>query len=374
VSGSRNRNRSRKKSRPRRMRAKSAAAPAEAALSPVAQAVSSVWPHDLWRDCGVLLACSGGADSVALVCAVRELIDAADATTAGKFVGNVMVAHFNHKMRGADSDGDERFVERFAEEQGLLYCSAEYAPPPGHNRLSEESARDARYDYLITKAEQVGARYLVTAHHAEDQAETVLHNLLRGTGLIGLGGMAEFLQVAPSVTLARPLLTVRRRQIIEYLQSRKQTFREDGSNSDTSFTRNRLRQEALPLLNDCVQGDAVEAICRAAEAAREARLELDVYARDLMQDAIRRRGDPAQLELDLSKVAGCNDFQIRSLWRYAWTVHGLPLQRMTAEHWRRLGNLCRPAQPESRTLQLPGDITAERKADCVLLRSPYPPT
>lgn len=179
----------------------------------------------------LLCALSGGADSVAMTHCVMRL-----ALSMGL---EVRAAHFNHHLRGAESDRDEQFVRNLCVQWGLpLVVGGGTVQPEGNGM--EDAARQLRYAFLRQTAE--GARIL-TAHTMDDQAETVLLQLIRGTGLKGLGGIAP-----QNGELLRPLLEVRRTDVLDYLAAYGLSHVEDSSNAEDAYRRNRLRHQLLPLL------------------------------------------------------------------------------------------------------------------------------
>src|ERR1041385_6357315 len=188
----------------------------------------------------VTVACSGGADSVALLQILAELRED---------LGIVLSAgHFHHQMRGPEADADQKFVEDLAAKlQVDFYCGAGNAPKyAAENKLSlETAARDLRHQWFADLIKQGKADKVATAHTLDDQAETVLMRILRGTGTRGLAGIAPS-QAAKH--LVRPLLTTTRREVEEYLKAKGQCWREDSSNLDLGHTRNRVRHTLLPLL------------------------------------------------------------------------------------------------------------------------------
>lgn len=189
-------------------------------VSPFEIELARAWPATLWSDVSVLVAVSGGADSVGLLRGLARL------KCPGS--GRLWVAHYNHGLRGAASEADERFVADLAAKLNLGFRSGRASDgqlaEPGHNGL-EAAAREARYRFLQQTAEEVGARYLVTGHTADDQVETILHRILRGTGLAGLSGMGRIRPLSPAVTLIRPLLGIRRVEVREYLAAIDQPWR-----------------------------------------------------------------------------------------------------------------------------------------------------
>ncbi|MCY4525891.1 MAG: tRNA lysidine(34) synthetase TilS [Anaerolineaceae bacterium] len=187
----------------------------------------------------LLLAVSGGNDSLVMLHLLHSL-----RATLGL---DLHVASLNHGMRGAAGADDVSFVQQQAESLGL---GVTLGSATGLN--SEADARRARYDFLANAARQVGARHVVTAHHADDQVETLLLNLLRGSGLRGLAGMGLRAELPghPQLTLLRPFLEVPRSELRAWGQSQGLEPRQDASNNDRRLRRNRLRHEILPLLRD----------------------------------------------------------------------------------------------------------------------------
>lgn len=209
----------------------------------------------------VLLAISGGRDSVALLHLLLE---------AG--FTNLILCHLNHGLRGQESDGDAAFVRRLAKKHALK-CeieSADVAALAEKQRLSiETAAREARHGFLLRMAEQHDTWIVFLAHHAEDQAETMLANLCRGSGLAGMAGMHAVQRLDSGLHLVRPLLNARRSQLDAYLKSKRCRFREDSSNASPKHRRNRLRHEALPLLNDIFARDVVPQLLRLGSLAEQ---------------------------------------------------------------------------------------------------------
>lgn len=201
----------------------------------------------------VLVALSGGADSVVLLHLLRF---------GGREMGiTVSAAHFDHAMR-PQSDRDARWAA------GL--CRAWDVPliagRAGRELRNEEEARDARYAFLRDAREQAGADWTATAHHADDQAETVLFRVLRGTGIAGLAGIAP---VDEARRLLRPLLPFWRAELRRHARERRLRWREDPTNAVADPARNRIRLELLPLVERAIAPGARRGLVRLAELARE---------------------------------------------------------------------------------------------------------
>ena len=194
------------------------------------------------RDDKLIVGVSGGADSLALVDLLSRL------------GWNMTVGHFNHKLRNSSIE-DEEFVGSFCLENQIEYVSGssevgEYARQEKKNL--EQAAREQRYRFLFDLAENQEAAAVLVAHNADDQVETVLMHLFRGTGLGGLGGMKVF-SISPwnpTIPLVRPFLNIWREEIETYCNEHGLNPRFDESNWDTNFLRNRLRYETIPLITE----------------------------------------------------------------------------------------------------------------------------
>lgn len=192
----------------------------------------------------LIVGVSGGADSVALLDLLVSLPE---------FPLQLVVAHLNHQLRGAEADADEAFVRELSNRYGLPCEVArrdirQLAHQTG--RSLEDAGREARYAFFEELRQRRQAAAVAVAHHADDQAETVLLRLLRGAGMTGLAAMAP----SNRHNIIRPLLEITRQELRNHLASRQISFREDASNADHSYLRNRVRLELLPLLDDYCPG------------------------------------------------------------------------------------------------------------------------
>ena len=234
------------------------------------------------------VAVSGGIDSVALLRLLLEL--------RGELGIVVSVVHFNHKLRGAESDADEQFVSRLAREHDLEFFSDsdDVAQHAADEKISvEAAARELRYGFFghllgaegtqgLTPASSSSPlrgpegtlfHKIVTGHTLDDQAETVLLRLIRGTGMKGLGGIHPRIAIEDDNgeaggEIVRPLLTTRRRELERYLKDIGQPWREDSSNAEDAFTRNRVRKLVLPLLEKEFNPAVAENLAELSEIAR----------------------------------------------------------------------------------------------------------
>jgi tRNA(Ile)-lysidine synthase len=296
-----------------------------------------------------VVAVSGGADSVALLCAL-----AADSPSGG-----LVVAHLNHQLRETASDADAAFVADLLPQLPHRIESIDIRAAADGDNL-EATARRVRYDFLSRVAASVGAGWVATGHTLDDQAETVLHRLIRGAGLRGLRGIAAVRELSPGVRLIRPLITVAREDVIAYLQTVGQSWREDETNRDPAFTRNRIRHELLPLLwtfNPAI----AEVLCRMASQADETFREIEDTATKLLQEAERPQVGPVCV-LDPVPLAAAVPSVTREVLNLLWAREGWPRNDMTATQWDRAAAVVRGECP---AWDLPGGIRIVRTAHAV---------
>ncbi len=206
----------------------------------------------------LLVAVSGGPDSVALAHVLIE---------AGR---KIEIAHFDHQTRGEGSAEDARFVEALAKRLGVPFHlhSEDVEAGADQSPMSfEEYARERRYAFLIATAKARGCAAIATGHHADDQAETVLMRVLRGTAPRGIGGTPPIAE-REGVRVVRPFLGARRAEILAWLHERNLRYCHDETNLDTDFVRNRIRHDLLPQLRREYNPRVVEALTRLADLAR----------------------------------------------------------------------------------------------------------
>ena len=306
----------------------------------------------------VLCAVSGGADSVCLLHALYHLRERIPFTLSA--------AHYNHQLRGQESQRDERFVEQFV----ALCCGPQrlkdgtLLPPvrlytgrgdvAARARLRgtglEETAREMRYAFLRKTAGEAEADLIATAHTANDNAETVLFHLARGTGLRGLGG------IAPSRDgLIRPLLNTTRREVEEYLLHYALPHMEDSSNEDDSYTRNRLRHQVIPVLEDVSPGFLTR-MTQAAAYLRADETFLTDSARELADQA-RPEGEGLSISAALLAHAPA-PIAFRAIRLVLGRLWGGD-QNCGSSHLTAVWNLCREDGPSAQ-VHLPHNCVARR--------------
>jgi tRNA(Ile)-lysidine synthase len=268
------------------------------------------------------------------------------------------VAHLDHGTRGEEGLGDARFVAELANDLGLAFDLGHWrATRAGH---FESDARQGRYAWLVGVARARRSRFVAVGQNFDDQAETILHRIVRGTGLRGLAGMPARRSLGDGVTLVRPLLSVTRLEIRDYLQSIGQAFREDSTNRDTSRTRARIRLKLLPDLAAKYNPNVAEALVRLGKMAADAERRLERLARHRLA-SIRLEGQPDRLVFDLAALTKRTQPERLDLLRLAWKDAGWPEAAMDAARWRRLGSL------RWTKLSVGAGIVAEITADRLIL-------
>ncbi|HXD32852.1 MAG TPA: tRNA lysidine(34) synthetase TilS [Pyrinomonadaceae bacterium] len=333
-------------------------------LSPFATRLLAAWKtlRLTTSDTSIVLAVSGGADSTALLLGVEEL------TRANKLNLGVVVAHLDHGLR-KESKADARWVKRLATKLGFESVNSrkdvkEQANKSGENL--EQAARRARYEFFARIAKRRKASCVLTAHTMDDQAETILLRLLRGSGTDGMTGIEPMRRLdaksSAEIILARPLLTWARRADTEaYCQRRQINYLSDSMNKDEQFTRVRVRRQLLPLM-ESFNKKIVEGLSRTAELLRD---EVDVLTKQaqalLVAAAIKsHKGETKVPALDVRVLAEA-PVAVRRRALRQWIAHGRgDLRRCELVHIQGIEKLL-VGQQGGRVAELPGGATVVRK-------------
>jgi tRNA(Ile)-lysidine synthase len=243
----------------------------------------------------IIAAVSGGIDSIVMLDLLAKEQEAFGLT--------LVVAHFNHQLRGAESDGDEQHVAQKARHYGFeLYVerapTAEYAK---HNKLGiQEAARNLRYDFFEKLLVSSGFDRIATAHNADDNAETVLMNLFRGAGVQGLSGIPVYRE---DRKIIRPLLFAERRDIELYATEEGLTFRTDATNEKDYYTRNFIRHHIFPPIKEQLSPNVVPTLHRTAELFRELEAFLTYTARQNLEMMVAKKTDE-ELHISIARLRG----------------------------------------------------------------------
>jgi tRNA(Ile)-lysidine synthase len=313
--------------------------------------------HDRLSEMGaigepLLIGVSGGADSVALLRAILNVCDGPSA---------LRVAHLDHGLRPA-SAADAKWVTRLADAldvQSVVRRQEVTAVANMDGRGTEEAARDCRYRFFAEVAAEYGCRLVAVAHTADDQTETILHHLLRGTGLAGLRGMPESRPLDDCCTLIRPLLQVSRQQVLVYLEALGQPYRCDASNDDQRFTRNRLRHSLLPLLREQYNPRVDESLRRLGEQARDVQSILESLGEDLLAEALVEQTDD-RVTLSADSMSSAPRHLLREAFRLLFIRQEWSRGRIRFDDWDQLATIAQSPQA-ARSLTLPNGLRAQMR-------------
>jgi tRNA(Ile)-lysidine synthase len=304
-----------------------------------------------------VVAVSGGPDSMALLHALVRIGMAAPGP-------ELVVAHFDHGLRGSESAEDAAFVAAAADRL-RLECVIGRDDVAGRARAVrrnlEAVARELRYEFLLRAALERGAPRVATGHTASDQAETVLMRLGRGAGVDGLAGIASTRPLAKGVLLVRPLLALTRKAVLGYCAEREIPYRIDATNADVELTRACVRHEILPRLERATPGATANLARTAALAADDREYFADVVARTLLEWNVAETGPaalPAAAVLDLPPAVR------RRVLREAVRRARGDLKRLTAAHVEMLERL---AERGSGAAELPYGVRARREGHFLIV-------
>ena len=312
----------------------------------------------------IVLAISGGADSTALLYAIVSL------KNEDFLSSDVICAHINHRLRGADADGDEDFVVTLARDLQLP-VTARRVDVRGfarENKLSiETAARQLRIENLLDIAKENNCGWIATAHHKNDNAETILHRFVRGTGFRGLAGIWPTRIVAQDIRLARPLLCVSRNEVIEYLQKRNLKWRTDHTNADCTYTRNFIRHRLLPELQKDCTGSLVKQLSELAASARKLHSVVCSFA-DKAWPQLTEYADNS-IKLNVKKfLAQLLPVKVEMV-RRSLTAVGSGQRDVTQQHFKKILQLAEQ-NITGRKIELPSDFIVWREYDCIIFAQP----
>lgn len=303
----------------------------------------------------LLLAVSGGADSVALTHAMYEL--------SSELGLHLHIGHLNHALRGREAEEDTAFVRQLAAGLGLAVKMGR-ADVRGRSRRRgislEMAAREARYGFLRRAARAFGTDTVVTAHTADDLAETVVLKMARGAGPHGLAGIRWRIDLE-GITVVRPLLAATRADVITFLNRRNLSWREDTSNTDLSFLRNRVRHEILPILAARLNPQIGNALRRTADILREEDEWIEQIAEGELAKC-RVHGSRAAPALDVVAVAQRPLALRRRMLRRWMAESGLPAELTDHDLVERVARLLERTNGKAEA-SAPGDRTIVRDYD-----------
>ncbi|MCE5341625.1 MAG: tRNA lysidine(34) synthetase TilS [Planctomycetaceae bacterium] len=299
----------------------------------------------------ILLAVSGGADSVALLCILHKL-----------FPGNLHIAHINHQLRGTDSLNDEYYVRQLAEKYKLPVTTklVDVNTFAKKQKLSiETAARQLRLEALTKIADKHNCTAIATAHHKNDNVETVIQRILRGTGYKGLAGIRAK-TVFNEKTFVRPLLCLSRDEIEKYLKTQNILWQNDYTNTDTRFTRNRIRHKLLPYLMEESPG-IVETLNDLADKCERLNSNIKNLCEAAAVDCFIAQ-NKKQITIDILKFTNLPKPVQVELIQKALTQIKCGLQKYTFEHYKKIIDFISSAKA-GKNLAIPGKINITKGYD-----------
>jgi tRNA(Ile)-lysidine synthase len=327
--------------------------------------------YDLIRQGETLLcAVSGGPDSVAMLHILKELND------VQQMGWKIHVAHVNHGLRGKASDEDEEFAKTLAEKLSLPYHSTTVDVKALHEKEKktlEEAGRELRHDYLAKVALEINAQKIALAHNLDDQAETILHRILRGTGLRGLKGMAPIRVISKKADLfvVRPMIEIERYEIEAYLREKGIAYKTDLSNFDTSITRNKIRHKLFPMLESEFNPRVKMALVKLGQTSGSFYLLLREIANEVYENTkmISGEGEVCLSVEEFSKLPPA--IQTLIIDRAVKTVLGR-VPQLNFEHYLEIISLC-GEHGYQKAIRLPRGLEARREGYILKIAHPKAP-
>ena len=318
----------------------------------------------------MLVGVSGGADSVSLLRGLACLSETGSGGSRATGSFEIVAAHIDHQIRD-DSTDDAKWVRSLAAELNLD-CRVETANVLGRvaetQESIEEAARKSRYETLLRIAQEEQCGAVAVAHTADDQAETVLHHLVRGTSVTGLRGMLWSRPLGgdsteTGVQLIRPMLEIRRAELEDWLAEIGQTFRTDSTNNDDTLTRNRIRHQLLPTLEQDFNPQIRKALGALAGHATEVSDLLRSLSDQLVDASLIQLSDES-IRIDCPALAEQPPILIRETLLTVWQRAGWPLKRMGHREWQKL---CELVTQSGGAVSLPERIEARRRGQLLVL-------
>lgn len=282
----------------------------------------------------IVIGVSGGADSVALLNILHNI----NQTTTAGF--SIHVAHLNHKLRGKESDEDTAFVKQLAHKLNIKVFITEIDIKKLANSTSlsiEECARNERYNFLKSCAKELGTANIAVAHTADDNSETILQRLIRGTGILGLGGIKLKRPIAygSEIHLIRPLLYTWKKDIIAYLDEKEIAYREDSSNLKKEYYRNKIRLELIPFIEENYNNQIKQALINLSDICNKNDHLIDELYKSLYEDSIVREGCNEYV-FNNQKLAKGSEIVLQKLVYHVFTKMNVPLKQVGYKHYNNI--------------------------------------
>ena len=310
----------------------------------------------------VLLAISGGADSTALVHILLKL-------KAHKLLNNnFLCVHINHQLRGPDADADEKFVSDLAKKYNLpvIIKKIDIKKIARENKLSiETAARNERLKAILETAKANNCSTIATAHHCNDNAETILQRLARGTGFKGLSGIWPKRLFPENIIITRPMLSASRSEIIDCLAEKNLPFCHDCTNDHCQYRRNFIRHKLLPQLQQQSENDLSQMLFNLSASARQLCLKIEKTAQKLWPQIAVVTDNQVEINIE-SFTNKLPELQIEFV-RIAFSIIGEGQQNITAQHYQRIIELTRK-NITGKTIKLPSNFEASRQYNKLIFK------
>lgn len=305
---------------------------------------------------GIVAGISGGADSVFLFLYLLQV--------QKEYNLRLCFVHVNHGIRGSEADRDERFVEELCEQNGVMYKVFYKDIPKMAQEMSmteEEAGRVYRYECFEDVRKELGYNKIAVAHHQDDQAETVLFQLLRGSGFRGLGGMRT-----KNADVIRPLLAVKKQEIVETIEKKGQSYCTDSTNNEDEYARNQIRNHLIPYLQENLQKETVSHIAKTASYMQDVTEFIDLQTDMVWESVIEcKDGRPKEIKAYLSEMKKLHIVLQREIFMRMIEYMSGRRKDITARHIDALTRLI--ISQTGRKINLPYDIVAAKYYDCILM-------
>lgn len=310
----------------------------------------------------VLVGLSGGADSVVLLHALVHI--------GQDYNLKIYIAHIDHMFRGEESKGDMKFCLDMAESMGLTaFCEEKNIPRIAKEKgiSSEEAARIERYEFFFRVARENSINKIAVGHTIDDQAETVLMRMIRGSGMSGLRGMDPVKEMK-GMTVIRPLIGVTRREIEDFIREQGVKYRHDSSNEEVVFTRNKVRHELIPYLEDRFNPNIKEVLVNMAENLRAEDDFLDKFSSRKFK-IMSKKNRSGDISVDMGKFKKQPAAIRKRIVRSALRELKGDLRRFTYQHWKEIEELL-GARPVNSIVDLPGGIDIKKEKGVIVFKRP----
>jgi tRNA(Ile)-lysidine synthase len=302
----------------------------------------------------VMVAVSGGPDSVCLLHILNRIKDSLGI--------KLSVAHLDHGIRGSESRRDAGFVKRLAKKEGLPFFSKRIRSPGGRSGLSlEEALRAKRYEFLKRSCKKAHAHVLATAHTLDDQAETVLMRVLKGSSMKGLVGIHPVFYDG-DLRIIRPLIQTEKQEILTYCADQRIGYRTDRTNRENRFLRNRIRNRIIPYL-ESVNPRLKRTLSQIADSLREDFAFIEAEKKKKSRMVRRGKGGASILLCDI--VFQPKALQ-REIMREALMRSGANIKRLTFRHWKDIDTLIRE-KAKGKSMHVPGGLRIRKTRDRLII-------